>query len=417
MGGDQKLGAELGLLALVLITGLILASPAVLLLALPIVVHVIFGMVLLKQGRDLSARRSLSSHRIHEGDSVDVELVVQKHGEGLDLALVTEDVALAEQRIEGPVSLAERVSDDQSLLLSYTARPHRGYFPLEQVSICVRDLLGFVTWEGNLPCRSPLWVLPRYEVIGRVGLFPHRTLSVPGTAGSRRGGVGVQFFATRPYIPGDDLRRLNWKALARRHQTVVNLYEEERAAEVTVVLDGRDRVYQGMGGRELFDQAVRACAALCDSVIRDGHRTGLLLYGERLEWIFSGGGRVQWERLLQGLAKAQLGFSEAFADLGNLPARLFPGGSSIIVVSPFAPGDEQALGMLRARGYDVLALVPAVSLLGKAEQTPEGLARRFLALERELMLQIIMSAGVRLAAWDPDCPLRPLVKAAWGRRM
>lgn len=183
-----------------------------------------------------------------------------------------------------------------------------------------------------------------------------------------------------------------------------------------MVLDGRDRVYNILGGRELFEQAVRASAALCESAIRDGHRAGLLLYGERLEWVFPGGGQVHWEKLLQSLAKAELGFSEAFADLGNLDARLFPSGSSIIIVSPFASGDEQALGMLRARGYDVLALVPVPVVGASRDQSTAGLASRFLALERELMLQALMSAGVRVLVWDVDHPLRPLVQAVWRRR-
>jgi len=416
MDGNRKLGVELGLLALILVTGLILANPAVLLLTLPIVIHVTFGLVLLNEGRDLSVRRSLSNHRINEGDSLEIELVVQKRGEGLDLLLVAEDRAFAGQKAEGPTSLAGRVAEDGALSLSYIARPQRGFYPLEQAHLSGRDLLGFATWKGDLPCPTPLWVLPLYGRIGRVMLSPRRTLSVPGAARSRRGGVGVQFFATRPYLPGDDLRRINWKSLARQGKLVINLYEEERAAEVTVVLDGRDRLYQPPGGRELFEQAVRACAALCDSVIRDGHRTGLLLYGDRLEWVVAGSGRVQSERLLQGLAKADLGASEAFADLGNLPARLFPSGSSIIIVSPFVPGDEQALGMLRARGYEVLALVPTFSSMETAEQTTPALARRLLALEREVMLQVLVSAGVRVTVWDMNTPLASLVKAAWRRQ-
>lgn len=416
MEGGRKVGAESALLALVLAAGLMLASPGVLLLVLPLAVHITLGLLLAKGPPELRARRHLSSHRIHEGESVEVELVVENSGERLDLVLIDEGHAFTEHTIEGSTSRAEQLPKGGSLLLSYIARPRRGFYPLERVRVCVRDLLGFTTWEGDLPSPAPLWVLPRYERLARLGLSPRRTLSIPGTARSRRGGVGVQFFATRPYIPGDDLRRLNWKALARRDQAVVNLYEEERAAEVTVVLDGRERVYHDPGGRELFEQAVRACAALCDSVIRDGHRTGLLLYGERLEWVFPGCGRAHRERLLQGLAKAKLGFSEAFADLGNLPARLFPNGSSIIVVSPLTPGDEQALGMLRARGYDVLALVPVPSLPAKIERTPVGLASRLLSLERELMLRTLYAAGVRVAVWDVNYPLAPLVQAVWRRR-
>ncbi len=416
MDGARKVGGELVLLALVLFTGLVLAQPAVLLVALPIATHLTLGLALARQPTVPQVTRSLSTHRTHEGDIVEAELSVRNADGHLDLVMISEEQKLARHKAEGTTSLAAPLPIGGSVLLSYATRPPRGFYPLEGPRTSVRDLLGFRSWEGTAACPTRLWVFPRFDPVGRVGLSPRQTLSFPGSARSRRGGEGVQFLATRPYVPGDNLRRINWKALARRNQPVVNLYEQERAANVTVVLDGRDRIYLPLGGQEPFEHAVRACAALCDSAVRDGHRTSLLLYGERLEWVFYGSGRIQRERLLQELARANLGLSDAFSDLGNLPSRLFPSGSSVIIVSPFAPGDEEALGLLRARGYDVLALVPITSPPEKTEQEPVRLARRLIALERELMLQVLMSAGIRIAVWDVGHPLGPVIRNAWRRR-
>ncbi len=432
MQGTRKLGVEFGLMALILLTGLILANPALLLLAIPLAVHITLGLLLAGAAHKARLRRSLSAQHIHDGDDIEAELALDEAGHGPDLAMLTEDGALARFISEGSPSLAGRIPANSSLVLSYVTRPMRGFYPVEGAHVSTRDFLGFVAWQGSLPFPTPVWVLPRYDRIGHVQLSPRRTLSRPGTAPSRRDGVGVQFLGTRPYIPGDDLRRINWKTLAHRNQLVTNLYEGERAADVTVILDGRDRIYQAAGGSDLFEQAIRACAALCDSAIRDGHRTGLLLYGERLEWVLYGSGRLHMERLLHGLSRAELGSSEAFAHLGNLPARLFPTGSSIMIVSPFAPGDEQALGMLRARGYEVLALVPDPFPSIRAKQletvhleartrrpihskTALSLASRMMAVEQELMLRILMSAGVRVAVWNGNSPLAPLVRAAWRR--
>jgi uncharacterized protein (DUF58 family) len=433
MEGARKVGTEFALLALILVTGLISTRPLVLLLALPIAAHLTLGLALASAHRDLRAQRSLSAHRIHEGGTVQVDIAAEKSGSAPELVMVSDDRSLARYVTEGSTSLIDFAPRTGSMMFSYLSQPVRGFYPLDGAHLSVRDVLGFATWEGDVPCPTPLWVLPRYSRTGQIKVSPRRTLPRPGTAPSRRDGVGVQFLGTRPYIPGDDLRRVNWKTLAHRDQLVINLYEGERAAEVTVVLDGRDRVYHEIGGRDLFEQAVRACASLCDSAIGDGHRTALLLYGERLEWVVYGSGRRHLEGILQGLARAKLGYSEAFADLGNLPARLFPSGSSVIIVSPFAPGDEQALGMLRARGYDVLALVPDPFPPARTEQpaaawhegrtnysvqtkTPLWLASRFMAIERELLLRVLMSAGVRVALWDVNNALAPLLKSAWGRR-
>jgi uncharacterized protein (DUF58 family) len=66
-----------------------------------------------------------------------------------------------------------------------------------------------------------------------------------------------------------------------------------------------------------------AAAALVDTFLTAGNRVGLLLYSQYLSWTFPGYGKIQRERILQALARAEVGDSQVFSDLMYLPARLF----------------------------------------------------------------------------------------------
>ncbi len=273
-------------------------------------------------------------------------------------------------------------------------------------------------WEEEVPCPAPLTVLPRYEELSRIEIRPSRTLIYSGTVRARRAGEGIEFFGTREYVPGDNLRRLDWKAYARLGRLVVNEYEEERASHVTVVLDARERANRYRGENSLFDYSVRAAAALCHYFLQNGNRVGLLIYGTYLDWVMPGYGRRHDGCIMQALARADTGTTLVFEQLRYLPTRLFPRGSQLILVSPLLPGDEEILCLLQFSGYKVLVIIPSPLTFESEglQDTPEvHLAKRILSIERSAMLRRLSAATVRWLGWDVRHPLAPQLKAMYGR--
>ena len=80
------------------------------------------------------------------------------------------------------------------------------------------------------------------ERIEKLKISPRRTRVYSGVIRSRESGAGVEFFGTRAYVPGDPLRHLNWKAGARWDLLITNLFEQERVADVGIILDARSLV-------------------------------------------------------------------------------------------------------------------------------------------------------------------------------
>src|SRR5260370_10723852 len=82
----------------------------------------------------------------------------------------------------------------------------------------------------------------------------------------------------REYVPGDDPKRINWKASARYNELIVNETEAERVTDVMIVLD-TDVTFLGTTESELFEREVRAAASLTRLLLRQGNRVGLVLQG------------------------------------------------------------------------------------------------------------------------------------------
>jgi uncharacterized protein (DUF58 family) len=233
------------------------------------------------------------------------------------------------------------------------------------------------------------------------------------------GGRGVEFFGVREYQSGDPPRLINWRASARHTATLYsNEYEQERVADVGIVLDGRMKTNLLGKGHSLFEYSVLACAALADALLTQGNRVGLLNYGRYLQWTFPGYGRVQRERIVQALASAEIGGSSVFSGLEHLPTRLFPAHSQIILVSSLQMEDHNVLVQLRARGYQVMVVSPdpvTFELQNLTRDRSVELAGRLVRLERGLLLRRLQRAGIQVLDWDVSRPFDQVMKHRLGR--
>lgn len=416
----RKARVEFALLVVLIGLGVGLRVGEVAFLALPLAVHLVGAYALAAWDRRpyLAARRTLSAVRVWESEVVEVRVTVENQGSRVELLYVADPVPPGLELVAGAAADVCELPSGATATLRYSVRPRRGIYPLPSVRIEAEDLLGYATRVDTVPCPSTLTALPRVEAVPGIAITPRRTLPQSGTARSRRGGVGIEFFGAREYRPGDEIRRINWKAAARLDELVVTEFEEERAADVAVVLDVRDRAYRVHDPVRLLDYGARAAGSLCQAFLAQGHRVGLLLYGAYLDWVYPGYGRQHGERLLRSLARAKLGSSEVFAEISRLPTRVLPPGSQIALVTPLLPGDDEDLGVLVSRGYQVLALIvdPTVAeIAAGGGQAEIELAGKLLQLERWAMLGRLCAARIRPLVWDVRYPLAPQAKAAWRR--
>ena len=96
-------------------------------------------------------------------------------------------------------------------------------------------------------------------------------------------GRGVEFDEVRPYVPGDDVRTIDWKVTARTGQPYVKRYVEERQLTLMLMADVSMSQNFGSGARTKREATAELCALLAFSAIRNDDKVGLTLFHGGIE--------------------------------------------------------------------------------------------------------------------------------------
>ena len=121
-----------------------------------------------------------------------------------------------------------------------------------------------------------------------------------GQAESVFKGRGVEFEEVRPYVPGDEVRDIDWNVTARLGSPFVKRFVEERELTVMLVVDVSRSMRFGTAGAEKRELAAELCAVLGFAALRNNDRVGLVLAGERVEhFVPPARGRTHLLRLLR----------------------------------------------------------------------------------------------------------------------
>jgi uncharacterized protein (DUF58 family) len=179
----------------------------------------------------------------------------------------------------------------------------------------------------------------------------------PGRHHSVFRGQGLEFADIREYVPGDDLRSIDWKVTARFDHPFVREYTEERDQTFYFVVDISGSGSFGSGETKQR-KMLEVTASLAFAALRNNDRIGLCLCSDRVEkFLPAGRGKKHLVALLNTLidhraASLKTDLKAAGRFLGSvLSCR-----SSIIILSDFATPDFQASLRLLRKRHEVIGI-------------------------------------------------------------
>jgi uncharacterized protein (DUF58 family) len=364
----------------------------------------------------IRVRVKVDRERLLEGDEVEaeVELSAERTVERAEVLL---ELPPGLVLVEGRNPTALRVPAGRPRTLRCRLRATRwDAFRVGEVQVRARDLFGLFSETFRSDATLAVKAYPRQETL-RSLLRPAETQLYSGDELSRRKGEGTEFADLRPFVFGDRVRRINWRASARRDELWVNEQHPERNMDVVLFLDSFAEARHGDAGT--LDLAVRAAASLSARYIRRRDRVGVVTFGGLVRWLAPGSGLVQLYRIVDALLDTEIELSYAWKAIDVVPTRTLPPQALVIALTPLL--DERtvrALLDLRARGYD-LAVVE-ISPLPFVEPGPshsDRLAYRLWELRREALRSEYLAAGVAVSEWRRDDPLAvPLQEVTQFRR-
>jgi uncharacterized protein (DUF58 family) len=408
--GSPKLAAYAALSAVGLLTSLVFARPELVALTAPFLLALAAGLALATPPR-LQVAVELDAQRALEGDEVDARIVLRSATpvDRLDVYLRLPP-GLEVTGGSNPVALHLAAGERREL--EVTVRAARwGAHVLGPTYTRARDPLGFLAWESSAGARPELRVYPREEVLRRI-LKPLETQALAGNEVSRAKGEGIEFADIRPFAPGDPLKRVNWRASARRGDgdLWVNESHPERNTDVILFVDSFAEAR--LAGAGTLDLAVRATATLADAYARRRDRIGLISFGGILRWLVPGTGLVQLYRLIDALLDTQIVLSYYWKEIDVIPRRTLPPTALVIALSPLL--DARSVGALldlRARGYDLVVIdVSPVPFTKRPARGLDAVAYDIWRLRRDALRHRLQSAGVAVAEWTDDVPLQAVLE-------
>jgi uncharacterized protein (DUF58 family) len=290
---------------------------------------------------DLEVGRVLHPGKVHVGTPSRVELALRNRRRGRTPVL----------RLRDPVSgtrgadlLVPPLTSGQRSVAAYRLpTDRRGIVHVGPLAVVVVDPFGLAQVSTTGAPEVELTVLPHVDELTPL---PYTTAHDP-QAGIRQlnalGRTGEEFYALRPYVVGDDLRRVHWRSSARLDELVVRQNELPWQGRTTVLLDVRQEAHDG----ESIEVAVSAAASVLVATSRredllrlvttDGSDSGF------------GAGAEHLSAAMEHLAVVQAAAGASLHRILELLDQRAGGGALVAVVAGVPVADLVALRSLRAR--------------------------------------------------------------------
>ena len=254
------------------------------------------------------------------------------------------------------------------------------------------DIADVFVFPLTPPAPTPL---PRTEMLDRLGI--HLTRHI---------GPGVEFADIRPYVPGDQLRTVNWSVSARRGSLHVTQRLTDRSMDVVVVVD---LSHQPPGPATTATQrSVEGAVQVVQSALRSGDRAGVIgLGGQQPRWVGPDIGQRQFYRVLDTVLGTGAGYQTMTGTVA--PRTAVPPGAVVVAFSTLLDGSfGLALIELSRRGH-VVVVIDVLDGCPLGDDL-DPIVTRMWALQRAAMYRDMRVVGVEVVAWPTAITLEAAMR-------
>ena len=395
---SPKLKTYVALSAWGLFLGVASGNIEIVALAAPFLVAVLLATVAAAPPR-LDADVTVSDERCIEGDEVDVavELLASHPWNEVELALA---VPAGFEVVAGDRRATIRLEAGVPFQHVWRLRATRwGAQRLGLIGIRLYGAGRLTVFEDVIDGVRIVKIYPAYDRIQKT-IAPVDTQIYVGDYVARSAADGIEFASVRPFVPGDSVRRVNWRVTSRRNSLHVNLAQPERDADIVLFLDTFGEA--DVGEETTLDLTVRGASVIARHHLRHNDRIGLVSFGGMLRWLTASMGRMHNYRIADFLIDVNATFSFAWKDIELLPRGTLPSKASVVAFSPLS--DDRAFAALadiNRRGFPVVVINTLVEERVPPSPGPEGdLAHRAWVLERHRKRDLLKASGVPVADWD-----------------
>ena len=188
----------------------------------------------------------------------------------------------------------------------------RGEYFFGDIYLRVFGKLKLVQRTLRFPLSQRVKVYPSLQETAKFTLMARRgRLQQVGIRAARIQGAGREFESLRDYLPDDEMRRIDWKATARKGKLVSRQYEVERSQTVIIAIDIGRTMLAEIDGVQKLDFAIQAALLLAYVATLSEDQVGLLVFSNEVHaYLPPKKGRAQVYAMMEALYNAKASFEE-----------------------------------------------------------------------------------------------------------
>jgi uncharacterized protein (DUF58 family) len=353
--GVTKSGVALLIGAVVMfVLGYVIAGKGAELFGIGGVILLVISYFLAPRSLKMEGERAGLFPRVQEGDRLDVEVRLTAKRSVTTFILEEQLPERLGHSVRVPIT---KLPSGATVSHFYSLRcGRRGVYDIGPLVAIAGDPLGLNQRETVVAEPFELLVHPRVELVSDRPLtrqFEDPPIRPPV---SKPWPSGLEFYGMREYVPGDDLRRIVWRASARTGKIMVREAEQGITDKITIILDTNRGTHSrdGEGLSESFETGVRVAASLAVRHLREGYEIKAVANGGPITRPLRG--PTSQLLMLDALARIDLDREP----LGKAIMRLLSSGQrdahNILITPRLGPQEAAQLKLLINTGVSILVV-------------------------------------------------------------
>lgn len=181
--------------------------------------------------------------------------------------------------------IEKKIEAGKNNFFQYSLIPkERGEYYFGSLNMYVSSGIGLVSKRFNfqkdakIPSYPSFIHLRKYELMALQSEF-----LLGGIKKIRRLGHTMEFEQIKDYVPGDDIRTINWKATSKTNRLMVNQFQDEKSQRIFMLIDTGRTMKMPFGGLSLLDYSINATMALSHIILKKGDRAGMMTFSKKTE--------------------------------------------------------------------------------------------------------------------------------------
>jgi len=304
------------------------------------------------------------------------------------------------------------------LRLTYSALAvQRGAFTFGDVVVRVETQLRLISRELRCECPDAIKIYPRFRGVDDFLLLARLSERDEAVRQPRQlRGAGSDFESLRPYVMGDDLRHVDWKASARRGQLISRNRQVEKGQQLAILIDAGRLMAGQIGRHSRLEHFMNAAVRLAYVVQRRGDALALGCFSNRIETFMpSERGTGLLPRVLERVYTVQVRLVESdyWQVVSQMMGRLKRRSLVIMMTDVLDSAGSEGLmnNLMRAssRHLVLCVVLHEPRVLAEARQEPQDVAQAYqkaaacdLLRRRRLALEHMRARGILVLETDPE---------------